>query len=82
MNLLVGEIQRSQTDLQASERTFLKALSAFSNHTGNPSKREKCDSTVAALTKAIESAEDEQHSCWSERFNYLREFVHFTAAMN
>ena len=62
MNLLVGEIRRSQTDLQASERTLSKALSAFSHYTGNPSKREKCDSTVAALTEAIESAEDEQHS--------------------
>ena len=62
MNLLVGEIRRSQTDLHASERTLSKALSAFSHYTGNPSKREKCDSTVAALTEAIESAEDEQHS--------------------
>ena len=60
MNMLLGEIRRSQSDLQVSERTLSTALSAFADYSSNPSKKEKCNITINALTEAIEHAQDKQ----------------------
>ena len=60
MNMLLGETRRSQSDLQVSERTLSTALSAFADYSSNPSKKEKCNITINALTEAIEHAQDEQ----------------------
>ena len=58
--MLLGEIRRSQSDLQYSDRTLSTALSAFADYSSNPSKKEKCNITINALTEAIEHAQDEQ----------------------
>ena len=41
MNMLLGEIRRSQSDLQVSERTLSTALSAFADYSSNPSKKKR-----------------------------------------
>ena len=60
LNVLSGQLRKSQSELQVAQMTIQNATAAISDLIDNPTDSEVAESTMETLNKALEDAETEQ----------------------
>ena len=53
-------MHRSQSDLQANNRQFSKAISSLLEYVEHPSQRQSCEATVNLLREEVDTSHEEQ----------------------